>query len=248
MKRTKNLRNPPPLRVPPGRQPLGQHVFENLRQVIVRGDIAPGERLVENRLAEAMGISRTPVREALHKLEREGLLRKLPRGGFTVVSLSREEVEETIGIRCVLESYAARLATVNHRKEELEPLERKIEEFEECLDKGRMDALPRINTEFHNLLYGLSKSPRLIRMISDLRDQIYRVRRILLKVEHMARVSNQDHRKMLSAIRRRDIEKVESLVREHILRGREIVRKEMEKGAEGGESGHRQWSWFDASP
>ena len=176
-----------------------------------------------------MGISRTPVREAIHKLEREGLLRKLPRGGFTVVSLSREEIEETIGIRCVLESYAARLAAMNHKEEELAPLERKIKEFQKCLDEGRMDALPRINTEFHNLLYGLCRSPKLIKMISDLRDQIYRARKIILNVERMAKVSNQDHRRMLSAIRHRDIEKVESLVREHILRGKEIVRQEMEK-------------------
>jgi DNA-binding GntR family transcriptional regulator len=213
----------------PGRTPLGQHVFENLRQAIVRGEIAPGERLVETRIAEAMGISRTPVREAIHKLEREGLLRRLPRGGFTVMSLSREEIEETIGIRCVLESYAARLAAMNHKAEELAPLERKIQEFQKCLDEGRMDALPRINTEFHNLLYGLCRSPKLIRMISDLRDQIYRARKIILNVERMAKVSNQDHRRMLTAIRQRDVEKVESLVREHILRGKEIVRQEMEK-------------------
>ncbi len=213
----------------PGRKPLGQHVFENLRQAIVRGDITPGARMVENRIAEAMGISRTPVREAIHKLEREGLLRKLPRGGFTVVSLSREEIEETIGIRCVLESYAARLAAMNHKEEELAPLERKIKEFQRYLDEGRMDALPRINTEFHNLLYGLCRSPKLIQMISDLRDQIYRARTIILNVKRMAKVSNQDHRRMLSAIRNRDIDKVESLVREHILRGKEIVRQELDK-------------------
>jgi len=217
----------------PGRKPLGQHVFENLRQAIVRGDISPGARLVENRIAEAMGISRTPVREAIHKLEREGLLRKLPRGGFTVVSLSREEIEETIGIRCALESYAVRLAAMNHKKEELAPLERKIDEFQKYLDEGRMDVLPRINTEFHNLLYGLCRSPKLIKMISDLRDQIYRARRIILNVEPMAKVSNRDHRRMLNAIRRRDTEKAESLVREHILRGKEIVRREMDKRAAG---------------
>jgi DNA-binding GntR family transcriptional regulator len=212
----------------PGRKPLGQHVFENLRQAIVRGDISPGARLVENRVAEAMGISRTPVREAIHKLEREGLLQKLPRGGFTVVNLSWEEIEETIGIRCVLESYAARLAAVNHKEKELASLEKKIKEFQKNLDEGRMDALPRVNTEFHNLLYGLCGSPKLIKMISDLRDQIYRARTIILNVERMAKVSNQDHRRMLSAIRNRDTDKVESLVREHILRGREIVRQELD--------------------
>lgn len=213
----------------PGRKPLGQHVFEQLKQAIIQGDVAPGDRLVESRIAEAMDISRTPVREAIHKLEREGLLRKLPRGGFSVVSLTRQDIEETFGIRCVLERYAARLAAINHKEEELDPLEERIREFQKCLDAGRMDDLPRINTAFHNHLYDLCKSPKLIKMISDLRDQIYRFRRIILNVEAMAKVSNQDHRKMLKAIRERDTEKVESLVQEHIMRGKEIVQRELAK-------------------
>ena len=118
------LRNPDlgSLSTIPERKPLGHYVFENLKQAIVRGDFSPGNRLVESRIAEAMGISRTPVREAIHKLEREGLIKKLPQGGFYVLNLSREEIEETFGIRSVLESYAARLAAIKHQKEELEPL------------------------------------------------------------------------------------------------------------------------------
>lgn len=217
-----------PLTALPGRKPLGQYVFENLKQAIIRGSVAPGDRLVENRLAETLAISRTPVREAIHKLEREGWLRRLPRGGFTVVNLTREDIEETIGIRCVLESYAARLAALNHREEELKPLEEKIREFQRCLDAGQTDELSRINTEFHNLFYDLSRSPRLIKMIHDLRDQIYRFRRIILQVETMAKVSNNDHKKMLRAIRMRDSDRVERLVEEHILRGRKIVLRELE--------------------
>lgn len=217
----------------PGRKPLGQHVFENLKRAIIQGEVAPGDRLVESRIAEVMDISRTPVREAIHKLEREGLLKRLPRGGFTVVSLTGQEIEETFGIRCVLERYAARLAAANHREEDLVPLQEKITEFQKSLDAGRMDDLPRINTAFHNLLYDLCKSPKLIKMISDLRDQIYRFRRIILNVEAMARVSNQDHRRMLKAIRDRDLEKVESLVQEHIMRGKEIVQRELAKRPKG---------------
>jgi DNA-binding GntR family transcriptional regulator len=217
-----------PLGALPGRKPLGQHVFENLKEAIIHGSVAPGDRLVENRLAEALDISRTPIREAIHKLEREGWLRKLPRGGFTVVNLTQKDIEETFGIRSVLESYAARLAALNHRKEELVPLEEKIQEFQRCLDAGRTDELSRINTDFHNLFYELSRSPRLIKMIHDLRDQIYRFRRIILQVESMAKVSNQDHVKMLRAIRRRDADRVEGLVKEHILRGQKIVLREFE--------------------
>lgn len=208
------------------RKSLGQHVFENLKQSIIRGDIAPGHWLVESHIAQMLGISRTPVREAIHKLERERLIERQPRGGFTVLGLSRDDIEETFGIRSILEGYAARLATVKHQPGELKPLEKKIEEFQQCLTKNQMSALPQINTEFHDLLYALSKSPRLIHMISGLRDQIFRFRQMILKEGQMADISNADHKQMLALMRKREADKVEQLVREHILRGQEAVLKE----------------------
>ncbi len=216
----------------PERMPLGQYVFEKLKQAIIRGEIAPGDRLVENRIADALSISRTPVREAIHKLEREGLLKKLPKGGFMAVSLSREDVRETFGIRSVLESYAARLAAVNHQQEEIKALEEKIAEFQSHLDRGALEELTRINTEFHNILYGLSKNPKLIKMINDLRDQIYRYRKIILKISDMGKTSNADHREMLMAIKNRDEDRVEKLVREHISRGQAIVLNALENNPE----------------
>ncbi|UCB49539.1 MAG: GntR family transcriptional regulator [Deltaproteobacteria bacterium] len=224
------LRNPDlgSLSAIPERKPLGHYVFENLKQAIVRGNFSPGNRLVESHIAEAMGISRTPVREAIHKLEREGLIKKLPQGGFYVLNLTREDIEETFGIRGVLESYAARLAAIKHKKEELAPLEEKIEEFQYFLNHGEMEALLKINTEFHGLLYAMSRSPKLIKMINDLQDQIYRFRRIILKIETMAQTSNEDHRHMLRAMRKRDADRVETLVRQHILRGQKIVLRELE--------------------
>lgn len=198
---------------------LGDRVFENLRKAIVRGDIEPGNRMVENRIAGSMEISRTPVREALHRLEQEGHLKRLPRGGFVVLGLDRRDIEETFGIRSVLESYAARLSAVKHEESELIPLQQKIAEYERYLEHRGLAELPRINTEFHDLLYALSRSPKLIKMINDLRDQIFRFRRIILRDEALARMSNEDHKQMLEHIRRRDAEKVERLVKDHIVRG-----------------------------
>jgi len=211
------------------RKSLGQHVFEHLKQAIIRGQVQPDKWLVESHIAEALDISRTPVREAIHKLEREGLVQKQPRGGFTVLGLNRSDIEETFGIRSVLESYAARLAAIKHRKHELKPLEKKIEEFQRHLDKKQWEALPRVNTEFHDLLYALSKSPKLIHLINGLRDQIYRFRKIILEQENMAHKSNEDHRLMLDLIRRRDAEGVERIVREHILRGQDVVLKSFDE-------------------
>jgi len=207
----------------PERQPLGQHVYSHLKQAILRGEIAPGSRLVESRLAGILGISRTPVREGIHKLEREQIVRRGPSGGFFVVGLSREEIRETFGIRAALESYAASLAALHHREEDLAPLDRKIAEYQEHMERGHLEALPRINTAFHDHLYTLSRSPKLIKMINELRDQIYRFRRMLLKSMEGARISNEDHILMLECIRNRDAEKAERVVREHILRGQDVV-------------------------
>jgi DNA-binding GntR family transcriptional regulator len=125
------------------RKSLGEHVFDSLKQAIIRGNMSSGEWLVESHIADTLGISRTPVREAIHKLEREGLIERQPRGGFTVLGLNRDDIEETFGIRAVLEGYAARLAAIKHRKEELVPLEKKIEDFEKCLGKKQLNELTR---------------------------------------------------------------------------------------------------------
>jgi DNA-binding GntR family transcriptional regulator len=211
------------------RKSLGEHVFESLKHSIVRGKISSGEWLVESHIAETLGISRTPVREAIHKLEREGFVERQPRGGFTVLGLNRDEIVETFGIRSVLEGYAVRLATVNHTAQELEELDGKIMEFQTALDRNKMNLLPAINTEFHDLLYGLSKSPKLISMINGLRDQIYRYRQMILKERTFAATSNTDHKKMLNTIRKRDAEGAERLVRDHIRRGQDLVLKEYDR-------------------
>lgn len=211
------------------RKSLGQLVFENLKQAIVKGDLSPGTWLVESQIADAQGISRTPVREAIHKLERERFVERQPRGGFIVLGLEREDIEETFGIRSVLEGYAARLAAIKHKPVELEPLDKKIEEFQKYLDKKQMAPLLKVNTEFHDLLYSLSKSPKLIHIINGLRDQIYRFRKVILKEEKTAKMSNDDHRKMLKLIRRRDADGVEKIVKEHIQRGQAIVLEAMDQ-------------------
>lgn len=211
------------------RKSLGQHVFENLKQAIINGKIPAGQRLVENRLAETLGISRTPVREAIHKLEREGFLGKRPRGGFVVLGLDRIDIEETFGIRSVLEGYAARLAAIKHAQNDIKPLEAHIRTFQQHLDNDELEILPDINTEFHDMLYALSKSPRLIKMINDLKDQIFRFRQMILRDAELAAISNADHIQMLEYIKRRDAEGVEKLVHAHIMRGRSAVMKFIEE-------------------
>jgi DNA-binding GntR family transcriptional regulator len=209
---------------------LGNQVFGQVKGMILRGEIPPGKRIIESEIADFMGISRTPVREAVHKLEAEGFLRALPKGGYVVRGLSLSDIEETFDIRSILESFAAHLAAIRYTDEELLPLSEKIEEFQKHLDRHDLKELTRINTDFHELLYALSRSPRLIKMIHGLRDDIFLLRKVILNSEEMAHLSNKDHKEIIKAIRKREAKKVEMLVREHILRGKEFVLNEIKKG------------------
>lgn len=212
------------------RENLGNQVFEQVKEIIVRGEIPAGKRMIESEIAASMGISRTPVREAVHKLEAEGLLQPLPRGGYVVRGLALPDIEETFEIRSILESFAAYLAANRHSGKEILPLEKKMEEFQRYLDRDNLKELTRINTEFHELLYALSRSQRLIKMINDLRDEIYFLRKIILRSVDMARLSNKDHREIIKAIKKREAKRVERLVRDHILRGKKFVINEIRKG------------------
>lgn len=212
------------------RRALREEAYEALRKAILRGKVKPGQRLKEERLAWEIGTSRTPVREAFHKLEQEELVTRLPRGGFAVREWSRSDVEEIFGIRSVLESYAASLATEKIDDVKLATLEDKLRESEECFSKGDTERLIQLNTEFHDILYKSSNSPRLYHMINTLRDYFYRYRVAILGLNGIPQISLRDHKRMIVAMRKKDSALVEKLVREHILRGRKIVLREFERG------------------
>ncbi|MBW1690450.1 MAG: GntR family transcriptional regulator [Deltaproteobacteria bacterium] len=224
-----NRGNPAPIR-PIKKENLGSQVFEQIKGMILRGEIPPGRRIIESEIALSMGISRTPVREAVHKLEAEGFLTPLPKGGYAVRGLTISDIEDTFDIRSILESFAGYLAAIRHTDEELSSLEEKLEEFQRYLGRGDLRKLPKINTDFHELLYALSRSPRLIKIIHGLRDEIYFLRKIILNSEKMANLSNKDHREIVDSIRKREAKKAERLLREHIIRGKQFVLGEIKKG------------------
>jgi DNA-binding GntR family transcriptional regulator len=208
---------------------FGDQVFEQLKKMIFDGEFRPGNRIIESEVAESIGISRTPVREALHKLEAERLIVRLPKGGYVVKGMSISEIEEIFDIRVLLESFAGYLAAKRWNDKQLAPLEEKLKEFEKYLLINDLKELTRVNTEFHELLYALSKSPKLIQMINNLRDEIFLLREILLESMKMGSLSHNDHKEIIKAIKNREAEKVERLLKEHILRGKDFVITEMKK-------------------
>ena len=209
---------------------LREEVYESLKRSILHGKLKANQRLIEEQLAHQAGISRTPVREAFHKLERDDLVTRLPQGGFEVREFTREDVEEIFGIRSALESYAVYLATLHITPDKIAILEKKLEESEEALEKGDDNKVVQLRTEFHDLLYKSCKSKKLFEMFNTFRDYFYRYRSALLHTQNGITYSNRDHRQMLEAMKRKKPRLAERLVREHLARGKELVLREIEEG------------------
>ena len=209
---------------------LREMVYESLRKTILHGKLKAGQRLIEETLAHQVGISRTPVREAFHKLERDDLVCRLPKGGFAVKEFTKEDVEEIFGIRNALESYAAYLATHHITPDKISFLEKKIKESEIAIKKGEDEKVVQLHTEFHDLLYKSCKSKKLLEMINNFRDYFYRYRSALLHAEGGFKYSIEGHRHMLEAMKKKNPRLVEKLVRQHLEKGKELILKEIDEG------------------
>lgn len=212
------------------RKPLREVVYDSLKRSILHGKLKAGQRLIEETLANQVGISRTPVREAFHKLERDDLVSRLPKGGFAVREFTKEDVEEIFGIRIALESYAAYLAAIHITEEKISALEKKVNESEQALKRGDDDKAVQLHTEFHDLLYKSCKSKKLTEMINNFRDYFYRYRSALLHAPGGFKTSLSGHHQMIEAMRKKNPKLVERLVRDHLERGKEIVLKEIHEG------------------
>jgi DNA-binding GntR family transcriptional regulator len=195
-------------------QPLREVVCETLRDAVRRGILQPGERLMEIQLAEDLGVSRTPVREAIRKLEMEGYVIMMPRRGTYVADLSIRDINEVFEIRTSLESLASGLAAERINEDELEKLQRLLVEIGAYIKSGDMDSIVRTDTEFHDLLYQASRNSRLVGIISNLREQLTRFRTTSMSFPGRLKATLEEHRKIVEAIAQGD-EKAARKAAEH---------------------------------
>ena len=209
---------------------VGDAVYDALKVAITKGDLPSGQRLIEHQLSLRMRTSRIPIREAIKKLEKDGLVERLHKRGFVVKSVTKTEIEETFGIRAVLESYAAYLATERLTDVLMRGLEETVQAYRDAFEGNDVERMMTANAQFHEMIYKASGSEKLYALINNFRDYISRYRKTLLTTRDFARMSLEDHIRMLDAMNERDKEKVEELVRKHILRGKEIIIREMEAG------------------
>ena len=178
----------------------------------------PGEvRLDERQLASDLGISRTPVREAMAQLEREGFVRSVPRRGIYVVRKSKQEVIEMITAWAALESMAARLITINATTDEIATLRKMFSTFENGQARAHLDEYSEVNIEFHQSIIRLSRNRVLIDLAENLFTHMRMIRRKTIGEQDRVDRSIRDHMNIIEALEARATERAEDLVRDHAL-------------------------------
>jgi len=197
-------------------KPLRELVLDAIRSAIMNGTLQPRERLMEIQMAEELGVSRTPIREALRNLELEGFIVMVPRKGAYVADLSFKDIADVFEIRAALEGLAAGLAAERITEEELEDMERLLVEKRDAITQNDIGKLVEVDTKFHALMYQASRNERLSSIISNLREQIQRFRLTSLSYPGRMKESLNEHKKIVEAIQSRDIQIARHLAQEHI--------------------------------
>jgi DNA-binding GntR family transcriptional regulator len=210
-------------KINPSNLSLVNQAYKELKRIILEYRVPLGGKLNEGELAAALGISRTPVREAINRLEKEGLVQIFPQRGAFVVRFSEKDVFELFLIRENLEGLAARLAAERINEENLVKLESCIQGFQEPFTEKDVQRYAKEDFRFHQTIVAVSDAQRLIKMISTLYDHIRIFRLTTLGLSSRMKTSLAEHRLLIEAFQRRDSEQAEQMMRQHIHHVREGV-------------------------
>ena len=196
--------------------PLRDVVFNTLRQAILRGELKPGERLMEIQLANKLGVSRTPIREAIRKLELEGLVLMIPRKGAEVAEITEKNMRDVLEVRKALEELAVQLACEKITDEEIEEMKKAAEEFKMILKSKDITEIAEADVRFHDIIYMATDNQKLILLLNNLREQMYRYRVEYLKREDAHETLLAEHERIIETIEKRDKEEAMKAVSRHI--------------------------------
>lgn len=205
--------------------PLRDVVFQTLREAILKGDLKPGERLMELQLASKLGVSRTPIREAIRMLEQEGLAVTIPRKGAEVAKMTEKNMEDVLQIREALDELAVQIACDKMTEQQLSELTLTMRNFENAIQAGNLGKIVAFDVEFHDIIYESTDNPRLVTMLNHLREQIYRYRVEYLKEKKNYPVLIQEHETIVNALKQKNKKGVADAMRMHIRNQAEAVKK-----------------------
>ena len=206
-------------------KPLREVIFNTLREAIIVGELKPGERLMEVQLAEKMGVSRTPVREAIRKLELEGLVNMLPRKGAHVANLSVKDIMDVLEVRASLDGLASALAASRITEEELKELKHVQTQFANYVEKDNLQGSIKKDVEFHDIIYRASRNDKLMQITSNLREQVQRFRVIYLKDYVSPREIIKEHAEIIEAISGKNTDIARMVAQKHIKNQEETIIK-----------------------
>lgn len=196
---------------------LRGRVFCKIREDILSGKYREHEELREVAIGEELGVSRTPVREAFRQLELEGLIQIVPNKGAYVTGITAKDVEDIYMIRSLLEGLCAKWATDHITEEQLEELEENVYLADFHAKKGHLDQMAELDNRFHQILYESCNSKQLARLLEDFHEYVLRVRRKTLANGGRGKVSNDEHRQIMEAIKAKDKDRAEALANRHII-------------------------------
>ena len=196
--------------------PLRDVVFNTLRRAILRGELKPGERLMEIQLANKLGVSRTPIREAIRKLELEGLVLMIPRKGAEVAEITEKNLRDVLEVRCALEELAVQLACERIDKRGIKELHTAADRFRDVLGSDDITQIAQADEAFHDVIFTATDNERLIQLLNNLREQMYRYRIEYLKKKECYPQLLGEHEAIISAIERHDKEKATRITGQHI--------------------------------
>lgn len=197
--------------------PLRDEVFNTLREKILKGVLKPGERLMEIHLADQLGVSRTPIREAIRMLELEGLVKMVPRKGAQVAKISREDLQDVLEVRKALDTLAVKLACERITEEEIVRLKEAEDAFEKVLASEDATEIAEADVAFHDVIQAASKNKRLKNMISNLAERIYRYRFEYIKQQSDGgKTLMMEHRTIIRCIEENDVEAAIKAIELHI--------------------------------
>ena len=196
--------------------PLRDVVFNTLREAILRGELKPGERLMEIQLANKLGVSRTPIREAIRKLELEGLVLMIPRKGAEVAQITEKSLRDVLEVRRALENLAVQLVCLRMSPQTLADLKAAARAFEEILGGEDVTAVAEADVAFHDVIYMATDNQRLISLLNNLREQMYRYRVEYLKKKECHKQLLWEHQEIIRAIEAGEIDVATKITEQHI--------------------------------
>jgi len=178
--------------------------------------LEPGERLMEIQLADRLGVSRTPVREAIRKLELEGLVLMIPRKGAEVAKISEKNLRDVLEVRRSLEELAIELACQRMTEEDFEALEKAQEAFQLAVEVGDSMTIAETDEHYHDIIYNGTGNIRLVQILNNLREQMYRYRLEYIKDAEKRQILLAEHNLILKAVKGRHVAEAKMAIREHI--------------------------------